>query len=141
MRTSHIPYYILDKDRQVVQVPEMVMAQWRQDNPEGYRVAHTKVGSVDIATSFLCVSMGFAHLGDTEPLVFETWLRGEPEMFDDVHERCSTYDQALAQHERWVQNVTDCLSQEQDKIDAEARKAKELEKRNKSTARRLRIRR
>lgn len=64
------------------------------------RVAETFVGKVRVSTVFIGLDHQF---GNGPPLLFETMVFGGE--FDDWQERCSTWEQALAQHERTVKMI------------------------------------
>lgn len=61
------------------------------------RVARDELGDCRVSTVFLGLDHGD---GDGPPLVFETMVFGGP--FDQWCDRCSTYDEAEAQHARAV---------------------------------------
>jgi hypothetical protein len=61
------------------------------------RVAETKRGDVRVSTVFLGLDHSF---GDGPPLIFETMIFGGEH--DEWIDRCSTYDEAEAMHERAV---------------------------------------
>lgn len=63
-------------------------------------VARSKVGDADISTVFLGINHQF---GDGPPLLFETLVSGGE--YDEEMERCSTWDQAVAQHARWCDKI------------------------------------
>lgn len=75
------------------------------------RVALTEIGSVQISTVFL----GLNHAWDDgPPMLFETMVFGGP--LSDEQDRCSTYDEAEAMHERMCERVRQSIADD----DAEA---------------------
>lgn len=64
-------------------------------------VAQTEIGEVRISTVFLGLDHSF---GSGEPLLFETMIFGGPR--DGYQERCSTWEQAEAEHAKAVGLVT-----------------------------------
>lgn len=76
------------------------------------RVALTGIKSVRVSTVFLGINHAF---DDGPPLLFETMVFGGP--LSDEQDRCSTYDEAEAMHERMCERVRQSIADE----DAEAR--------------------
>lgn len=100
------PYYKL-VGRNVVPVLSAVEA-FNGDR----RIALTEIESVQISTVFL----GLNHAwNDGPPMLFETMVFGGP--LSDEQDRCSTYDEAEAMHERMCERVRRSIA----KDDAEAR--------------------
>ena len=88
MRDRH---FIL-KNRELVPCDLMTWAMW-YDSPERIVARDELAGDVSISTVFL----GLDHQwGDGPPLLFETMIFGGPH--DGYQERCSTWDEAEAQH-------------------------------------------
>lgn len=92
-------YYILNGHQ-----PELAddFAVWERkcEDTEGWRVANSWAGDVKISTIFLGIDYNFF---DEPPLLFETKIFGGEH--DGYHERCSTWEQAVEQHERAVELV------------------------------------
>ena len=84
----------------VIECPdELEWAQWYETADR--RVDLTRVGSVEVSTVFL--SLDPRYIGDGPPLVFETLVFGG--VMDGEMERCSTWDEAVAQHAAMVSRV------------------------------------
>ena len=86
------------KDRQVV---EATIEEWGRDlaNPDRIVAAWTFKEKGLVKGLVSTVFLGVDHrLGDGPPLVFETMVFGGP--LDRHQERCSTWAEAEAQHER-----------------------------------------
>lgn len=76
------------------------------------RVALTEIESVHVSTVFL----GLNHARDDgPPMLFETMVFDGP--LSDEQDRCSTYDEAEAMHERMCERVRQSIAED----DAEAR--------------------
>lgn len=77
------------------------------------QVAETTVGDFWISTVFLV--MNHAWLPNSEPLLFETMVENtqtgewEGPNKKEIQERCSTWNQALEQHERVVNQIKESL--------------------------------
>lgn len=56
----------------------------------------------NVSTVFLGLDHGY---GDGPPILFETMIFGGPH--DQYQTRCSTYEQALAMHERAIQKLSE----------------------------------
>lgn len=63
-------------------------------------VAVDMVGAVKVSTVFLGMDHAF---GGGKPLLFETMVFGGP--LDQAQDRCSTWEEAEAQHAVWVERV------------------------------------
>jgi hypothetical protein len=102
-RTSHL--YILD-NRIPVPVADLIhWSTWCQHNQDKLTVAKTVVSNdprlrIGVSTVFLTIDH---QLGDGVPLVFETMVFGGPH--DGAMQRCSTWEQAEAQHSAMVAMV------------------------------------
>ena len=66
-------------------------------------VAQETAGDYMVSTVFLGIDLGF----DGPPMWFETMLFGEGLPLDREYDRCTTWDEALAMHRRWVQIAID----------------------------------
>jgi hypothetical protein len=76
---------------------EWVQWLWKADS----NVAHDMVGDTEVRTEFLGVDL---RLGWGEPLLFETVIVGG--LYDQYQRRCSTWEQAEAQHAEAVKLAT-----------------------------------
>lgn len=92
-----MPYYILDDDHNPV--PETDVLKWAQWFETFNRhVRSEMVGPYHVSTVFLGLDM---NLFDGPPLLYETMVfRGIERVALDIQERCSTWDEAVAQHDR-----------------------------------------
>lgn len=95
MRQRH---YILNDDHTVAPVDLMEWARWFETT-QNRIVRVTKIGkgedAIRVSTAFLGLDHGFAD--DGPPMLFETMIFGGEK--DGEQMRCSTYEQAVAQHE------------------------------------------
>jgi hypothetical protein len=100
----------------------MEWARWFE-NVENRRIRLTKVGPCLVSTVFLGLDQRFAtEYGTGLPIVFETMAWEEDrhaeihteigrvdfpvrDKFLDIQERCATWDEAVAQHERVIGQV------------------------------------
>jgi hypothetical protein len=74
---------------------------------EECRVAFTKVGPYTVSTVFLVLDHNF---GDSnEPILFETMVFGGEEDYEPC-ERCSTWDEAVEQHNRMLKECVQRLA-------------------------------
>ncbi len=88
-------YYVLD-GKTAVPATQMDWAR-AFGSRLGRSVAKTKLEDATVSTVFL----GLNHqYGDGPPLIFETMVFGGP--FDQWQDRCSTWDEAEAMHEKTV---------------------------------------
>jgi len=96
-------YYIL-KGRQVVRAASFVV--WAKFFENADRVVkQDTVGKVFISTVFLGIDHNFGDEGP--PLIFETMIFG---WMEEYQERCSTYDEAEAMHQRAVDMVRSTMA-------------------------------
>lgn len=66
------------------------------------RVVHCEcVGPYTVSTVFLGINHNFRDFGP--PLLFETMVFKESGGAEDIQERCSTWDEAVSQHNRIVE--------------------------------------
>lgn len=79
---------------------ERMMAATAGEGEDPWRVGFTEVPGGSISTVFL--GFDHRHFGEGEPLLFETavFLKGAVDIFG----RCSTWDQAEAQHAEAVKS-------------------------------------
>ena len=100
-----IRHYIVDDDKQIVEVDFITWARWLEANhgiPGKHRVAETLIGEIVISTVFLGLDHGMSRFGtDDEPIVFETMIFGGAH--DMFQARYSTWAEAEAGHEQAVQ--------------------------------------
>ena len=91
-------HYILDGHK-AVPTDMMTWARWIESHRADRRVGDTKVGDTRISTVFLGLDHSF---GSGPPLLFETMTFG---LEDEECERCTTWEQAEAQHAAMVEKV------------------------------------
>jgi hypothetical protein len=96
-----IGLYKLTKDHKVVRAeyPYDLEEVWAEGNR---RVGRTMVGRYEVSTVFLPIDHSFGR-GEShffETMVFDTEGGDENLMLDQYMERCSTWAEAVAQHER-----------------------------------------
>lgn len=95
-------YYVLDGHEPI---PVDSLEEWARFFEGNARYVDEQViGDVRISTVFL--GLDHAHFGG-EPLLFETMIFGGPH--DQYQTRCSTWDQAVAQHAEAVALVRQTL--------------------------------
>lgn len=92
-------YYILD-GHTAVAADMMTWARWLESSIDARRVAQDQVGDTRISTVFLGLDHSFG--GGGPPLLFETMTFGPG---DEECERCTTWEQAEAQHAAMVAKV------------------------------------
>lgn len=90
--------YILD-GKTPVPADLMTWARWFETAGTSRIVAKTEVGDMNVSTVFLGLNHAF---GGGPPLLFETMIFGGPPD-QDYQERCSTWEQAEAMHQRGVE--------------------------------------
>ncbi len=122
--------YILVDHEPVLCEDLITWATWFEGNLSERRVRLTRVGPYYVSTVFLGLDHNFRPQGP--PILFETmvWIYGEREItiggktfkhnqdFLNIQERCSTWEQALAQHEdviRQVKAESDTVEELEDK--------------------------
>lgn len=91
--------YILDNRTAVPCRDPVEWARWFV-TPGVRRIAMTDVGGARVSTVFLGVDHS---LGIGPPRLFETMVFGGPH--DGVEERSSTFEEAEATHDKWVQRL------------------------------------
>lgn len=99
-----IDWYILDDDHNIIPSTTLEAAKWMNDNFEKRRVAATTLPDGRwISTVFL--GLDHAFLPGDPPQLFETMVFPSEEDFSGQRyvERCSTWSQALAMHDRAVE--------------------------------------
>jgi hypothetical protein len=97
--------YILDGRNPIPCADFMTRARWFQTS--GRHVAKTDVGEVRVSTVFLGFDRSFGH---GPPLLFETMIFGGSFDRDKYQERCSTWEEAEAQHAEAVEVARQSLN-------------------------------
>lgn len=98
--------YILDEQRRTVPAKDYKeWAVWFEEHADQRLVKREHIGPFFISTVFLGIEMNvLSFLHKAPPLVFETMAFRMRDRDDDretlAQERCSTWEQAEAQHER-----------------------------------------
>jgi hypothetical protein len=106
--------YILLPDHTVLPEPDLLKwARWFETGDR--RVALTKLerpdGEYNVSTVFLGLDHAWSPLGRyAPPLLFETMVFKQDGEWLDIQERCSTWDQAIAQHELVVDRVREGIN-------------------------------
>ena len=109
--------YILDRNNQAVPCDDIY--QWggwfEKASLDGRRiVAKTNLGAAEVSTVFLGVDHNFNNWGNEQPeppLLFETMIFGTIIELDDGRQwRCSTWAEAVEQHERVVKMLSVALA-------------------------------
>ena len=90
--------YILDGRDPVPCADVMTRARWFETYDR--HVAKTDFGDMRVSTVFLGLDRSF---GDGPPLLFETMIFGGPFDQEKYQERCSTWEEAEAQHVKAVE--------------------------------------
>lgn len=98
--------YILDENHNPVSEEDLLRwAEWLETHDR--RVRSDAIGPYHVSTVFLGLDYNFAAmLGEeqSQPLLFETMVFQAVGVLGgsvgDIQERCSTWDEAVAQHER-----------------------------------------
>ena len=97
--------YILDGRNPIPCADFMTGARWFQTSDR--HVAKTDFGDVRVSTVFLGFDRSF---GQGPPLLFETMIFGGPFDQDKYQERCSTWEEAEAQHAEAVEVARQSLN-------------------------------
>jgi hypothetical protein len=123
---THPRYYILDADHNPVAV--RTVEEWAirfEAGQLGKIVAvntfgHAAIGTVKVSTVFLGLDHGFGTLdpeADQRPVLFETMIFAPENDVLDGHglngwmERCCTWDEALAMHQRGIEVVKNAFAE------------------------------
>lgn len=121
--TSNIKYILVDH-KPVLCEDLMEWARW-MEKPGVRRVRLTRVGPYHVSTVFLGLDHSFDRHRDRDhvPILFETmvWIEGKVEhpaipewnvkawtqtrIWEDTQERCSTWDEAIMQHEGVIKGI------------------------------------
>jgi len=97
--------YILDGRNPIRCADFMTRARWFETSDR--HVAKTDFGDVRVSTVFVGLD---CSLGDGPPLLFETMIFGGPFDQDKYQERCSTWEEADAQHAKAVEVARQSLN-------------------------------
>lgn len=117
-------HYILNEAHEVVPAELLEWARWFEDF-NNRRVRLTRIGPYYVSTVFMGLNHSWEE--DGPPLVFETmvyiknrhtvkfpeipeagikgWEKQLDSEFLDTQERCSTWDEAIVQHERVIEDI------------------------------------
>lgn len=96
--------YILDINKNPVPCETVEAFKWKTENPALARVGSDNVGKYWISTVFLVLDHGW-H-GDSK--LFETCIFTSHD--NEVVERYSTWDEAHAGHNRWIEKAKEVVS-------------------------------
>lgn len=107
----HIPMDC-DGDRAVYMAALLLWGRWLEEHRAEMIVGRTCVGDYEIATDFLGLDMSLGRPDVAEPTLFETMVFSGFRRKGVVGqmERCSTWEQAEAQHARAVAAVRRMVS-------------------------------
>jgi hypothetical protein len=96
--------YILDENHNPVPCNDpIIWGQWMEkDFNSTKRVAEDFVGEKRISTVFLGMDHSF---GQGPPLLFETMVFPLDSLQDEICERCSTWDEAIIQHNEILERL------------------------------------
>jgi hypothetical protein len=97
--------YILDGRNPIPCTDLMMRARWFETSDR--HVAKTDFGDMRVSTVFLGFDRSF---GQGPPLLFETMIFGGPFDQDKYQERCSTWEEAEAQHAEAVEVARQSLN-------------------------------
>jgi len=103
--------YILDGRNPIPCADFMTRARWFETSDR--RVAKSDFGDVRVSTVFVGLDRSF---GDGPPLLFETMIFGGPFDQDKYQERCSTWEEAEAQHAKAVEVARQSLNSPCDEV-------------------------
>lgn len=91
-------YVLVDK----IVVPELDLIRWGKALENGFRVALDEFDGITVSTVFL--GLDHSYRDSDIPILFETMVFFDSGGYESQYmERCSTYDEALAQHKRVVE--------------------------------------
>ena len=91
--------YIL-RGHDIVNVDLDTWAKWFEENHNNRHVANQEVNGARVSTVFLGIDHSFGY---GPPQIFETMVFGGP--LDQEQDRCFTWEQAEAMHQRMVERV------------------------------------
>ena len=97
--------YVLDGRDPIPCADVVTRLRWFETSDR--HVAKTDVGDMHVSTVFLGLDRSF---GDGPPLLFETMIFGGPFNQDKYQERCSTWEEAEAQHATAVEVARQSLN-------------------------------
>jgi len=95
-------FYILDDDHNLIPADVMTWGRWFE-NADNRIVAKTKIGGIVVST--VCLGIDHNFMGSGPPLLFETMIFDGDGGGDCW--RCSTWQEAEAQHARVVAEVAE----------------------------------
>lgn len=102
-------YYILDENNFVTSSTAKEWSEWFEKKDR--TVKKTTVGKYWISTVFIGLDMNYTNMGEysESPIVFETMVFTDDEenKWNYYEERCSTWDQAIIQHDKIVKMIQD----------------------------------
>jgi len=101
---THLNLYRLDGHRPVAMGDDELLAWAEWFATADRHVGLWRVGDVRVSTVFL----GIDHGWSSEPLLFETMVFGGS--LDGLRERCSTWEEAEAQHQEVLRRVMACAT-------------------------------
>jgi hypothetical protein len=104
--------YILDGRDPIPCGDVVTRARWFETS--GRHVAKDDLGEMHVSTVFLGLDRSF---GDGPPLLFETMIFGGPFDWDKYQERCSTWEEAEAQHAKAVAVARQALKRPGGEVD------------------------
>ena len=94
-------YYILDDDHNLIATDDVaIWGEWF--GTADRHVALTEIDGIKVST--VCLGLDHNYSLDGPPMLFETMVFGGEH--DEECWRCSTWDEAVAQHERVVAELT-----------------------------------
>lgn len=96
---SHL-YILADDGKTPIPVEDvLVWARWYEQADKERRVGYDTIGDTEVSTIFLGIEHNFGIKG--RPILWETMIFGGP--LDHEMGRYTSYDEALAGHEHWVE--------------------------------------
>lgn len=116
-------HYLLDENHQPQPVDLLVWAKWFETSDRHVRL--TRVGPYTVSTVFMGLDHNFFHQGP--PILFETMVMIDMETeikfvaprtmrvsFLDIQERCCTWEEALLQHQRVIDQIRESHDDEEE---------------------------
>lgn len=97
-------YYILDKEKNPIEVGLETWSKWYQNGFDQRRVKLTEVGNGQkVSTVFLGLDHSFDP--NSKPVLFETMIYNKNDTFEDYQWRYHTWQEALINHEKIVEVI------------------------------------